>query len=222
MSNTDRHTTDDDPALLLPWYSTGRLSQEERGRVERYLEAHPEARFQLELIEDERISTVETNESLPVPSRASFDRLMAQVETESRGGVIASARAGLLAGLGAWFEGFSPQMRGAMAAAALALVVGQAATIGLMLRDTTGPVFETVAEHPGAPVAGETVLVAFAPQATAEAINALLVELDASVASGPRAGGIYVLRLSEEADPEAAIAMLQERPDVVSFAAPGE
>lgn len=212
----------DEVELLLPWYATGRLSDEERRRVERYLEANPQARFQLELIEEELGAVVADNERLPVPSRESFDRLMAQVETEAPAGADrATFGEGWLTRIGAWFGDFTPQMRGAMAAAAFAVVLVQATAIGLLLRED-GAVFETVAEHPAPAVDGETVLVAFAPDTPAQAITELLTEIGGAIVDGPRAGGVFVIRLAEGVVAAEAVVALQERPNMVTFAAPGD
>lgn len=212
----------DEVELLLPWYATGRLSNEERHRVERYLEANPQARFQLELIEEELGAVVADNERLPVPSRESFDRLMTQVETEAPAGADrATFGEGWLTRIGAWFGDFTPQMRGAMAAAAFAVVIVQAAAIGLLVRGD-GAVFETVAEHPAPAVDGETVLLAFAPDAPAETITELLTEIEGTIVDGPRAGGVFVIRLAEGVVAAEAVAALRERPNVVTFAAPGD
>ena len=48
----DKPDDNDDVALLLPWYATGRLSQANRHRVELYLEEHPEERSHLAVIEE--------------------------------------------------------------------------------------------------------------------------------------------------------------------------
>ncbi len=218
MSDTGTREPRDEAELLLPWYATDKLTEEERRKVEAWLEAHPEERFQLEIAEDERAGTVAANEALHVPSRASFDRLMAEVDADGRRAAPASP---LFVRIGEWFGGFSPQMRGAMVGAAIALVVAQTAAIGIMAGSGgDGADFQTASDGASS-AAGPTLIVSFAPNATIGNVDALLGELGARIADGPRAGNIYTLQLAEGADQNHVLDALRERDDLVSFAAPG-
>ena len=50
---------------------------------------------------------------------------------------------------------------------------------------------------------GTVALVMFAPSATVEQVNTLLAASGASIVDGPKAGGIYKVRLSETVLPDA-------------------
>ncbi len=93
-------------------------------------------------------------------------------------------------------------------AAALALVVQSAAIWQLLDRpDTGGSELLSGAE------AGRLQL-RFAPEATASEIQALLQDAGARIVSGPSAMGLYKI---EADDPDAALAALEARDDLVAF-----
>jgi len=69
---------------LLPWFVTGKLAEAERVRVELYLAEHPDVARQVALAREESVETIAGAESFGVPSRASFDRLMAEVGRHER------------------------------------------------------------------------------------------------------------------------------------------
>ena len=76
-------------------------------------------------------------------------------------------------------------------AAALALVLVQAVTIGALMRSPEQP-YET-ASGPGSPsaAAGTMALVRFNDEATSAAISAALARHSATIVDGPRPGGLY-------------------------------
>jgi anti-sigma factor RsiW len=218
----DRPDDTDDVALLLPWYATGRLGEADRRRVEIYLEEHPQKRAHLAAIEEELAETERLNRALPGPSgmddilaaiRGSENR-RADARTESRIGR-------LLAKLGEWLTDLAPPVRGAAIAALLVLLAVQAGTIGALMRSPQEAEFRTAAGETEI-AARPALLVMFAPDAPAAEITALLETIEARIVDGPRAGGVYGLAVAPEADPEAALAALQARGDLVVFAAPGE
>lgn len=212
MSDNDLHDVDG-TELLLPWYVSGRLDEAERAQVERWLEAHPEARVQLALIEEESGLAIADNERLPVPGPGALDRLMAQVASESR------SRISLLARVGEWLGSLSPQMRGGLVAACLALFAVQGATIGGLMREGGEARFTTASGETQA--RGPGLLVTFAPDASMEAVVALLEEVNGRIIDGPAAGGIYRISLPAGADASAAADLLKARGNVVTFVAPG-
>ncbi len=67
-------------------------------------------------------------------------------------------------------------------------------------------------------------LVSFAPEAKAGAIADLLKSVNASIVEGPRASGLYRVRIGDKALPKAEaeriIARLQAARDVVALVAP--
>lgn len=229
------HTTQIDPEraeieALLPWYVAGTLSRAEEERVSRYVAAHPEMAELVELTQTEREATIAGNEAIGMPSRHAFDKLMARVaETErTRGVVPRGAQDSLLTrivnGLADFVQGLAPRQLAFAAAAALALIVAQGVTLGVMMGPTEPGGYTTASGGKDAPdAAGTFGLVRFAPGATAAAIADMLLELEAVIVDGPKAGGIYRVRIApaalDEAAAKARLARLQARTDLVTFAA---
>lgn len=210
---------------LLPWFVTGKLDAADHQRVERYLRDHPDMQRQIVLAREESAETVAGAESLGSPSRASFDRLMAQVAVQPR------RRAGLLEALtphferiADWITGLSRPQIGAMAAAAALVVAVQGASlVYLATGSSPSRTYETASGGGDAKAdQGTFALVSFRPTATAAEVTAALAELDVQIVAGPRAGGIWRVRLSPEAlaqdQAEARLAILRARNTVVGFA----
>jgi anti-sigma factor RsiW len=219
----DKPDDNDDVALLLPWYATGRLSGADRRRVELYLEEHPEERAHLAVVEEELAETERLNRALPGPS--GMDNILAGIRSSENRRPVARTESGisrLLAKLGEWLTDLAPPVRGAAIAALLMLLAIQAGTIGALLRSPQEAEFRTAAGEEIVVATRPSLLVMFAPDAPAAEITALLEELGARIVDGPRAGGVYGLALAPEADYEAALAAVQARGDLVVFAAAGE
>jgi anti-sigma factor RsiW len=207
---------------LLPWFVTGKLAEAERARIERYLAAHPDVARQVALAREESAETIAGAESFGVPSRTSFDRLMAQIGQDER------ARAGLmqrftpyLERIADWIGGFSRVQLGGLAVAAALLLAVQAVTVTYLM--TGGGVTYQTASGPSdiAPERGTFALVSFKPTATVQEITAMLAELGAQVVDGPKAGGLWRVRLAAEplpvADAQARIETLRAKSTVVGF-----
>src|SRR5690606_30673982 len=101
--------------------------------------------------------------------------------------------------VGAWLAALSgPQLGMGAAAAALALLVvggvvgNQIATVGV----TEG--YQTASGEGAVNPTGAFLLVAFEPAAKAADIETLITALGATIVDGPRAGGLYRLRIGEE------------------------
>jgi anti-sigma factor RsiW len=215
---------------LLPWYVSGTLSLEEEARVARYVEAHPEMAALVELTRAERAETIAGNEAIGMPSRHALDRLMARVaEAERAKGVVprVAAKGSLLTrivdGFADLVQSLAPRQLAFAAAAALALIVAQGVTLGVMMGPNAPGGFSTASGDKEATAAGTFALVRFAPAATAAAIADMLLDLEASIVDGPKAGGIYRLRLAavglDEGAAKARLTRLQARSDLVTFAA---
>lgn len=224
------HIDADDVALLLPWYAAGTLEEDERRRVERFLEEHPEQRAHLRAVEEELEGTQALNRALPAPSAGSIDAILAQVRREEgrapagRRAASAGGLGGLFAAIGGWLDSLSPPVRGLAAAALLLVAIAQAGVIGALVGSAPEPQtqFRTATGEAVAPAPAEAdILVTFAPDATAAAIGALLAEIDARIVDGPRAGGVYALALADAATAEAALARLETEEGIVLFAGPG-
>lgn len=228
------HIDENDVALLLPWYAAGTLDDDERRRVERFLEENPDQVAHLRAVEEELEGTRALNRALPAPGPGSIDAILAEVRREegrAPAGPATSRTAvsrgfgGLLAAIGGWLDALSPPVRGLAVAALVLVAVAQAGVIGALVgtEPASQAEFRTATGDATAPAPAEAdVLVMFAPDATAGAIGALLEEIDARIVDGPRAGGFYALALADDATAEAALARLEAAGDLVLFAGPGE
>ncbi len=207
---------------LLPWFVTGKLAEAERVRVELYLAEHPDVARQVALAREESAETIAGAESFGVPSRASFDRLMVEVgRQERRQAGLLQSFAPYLERIADWIGGFSRMQLGGLAVAAALLLAVQAVTVTYLM--TGGGATYQTASGPSdiAPARGTFALVTFKPAATAQEITAMLAEVGAQVVDGPKAGGIWRVRLSAEplaaADAEARIATMRAKSTVVGF-----
>lgn len=214
-----------DIELMLPWYVNGTLSADERAQVDRYMREHPEMAHQLDLVREEMDVTIAANEALNPAHAGALDRLLTRIDAED--GPQRETDGGLVGAgwLGGWLSAFSsPALRLAAVGAAI-VIIAQAVAIGSL---TTGgdrtPRYET-ASGPSAVEEGVTdgtrLLLAFTDTATAAQITALLSEIEATVISGPRAGGFFEVRLSglilSEEDTEKLVTDLQKREDILKF-----
>jgi hypothetical protein len=194
MTTTDTHDEPSEIEALLPWYAAGTLSPEDSQRVEAALAADPLLNAHLARIQEERAETIASAEQLPLPSRRMADRLFAEIaQTPSRreGPVsrLFGAIGARLAGLAAPQLGFS-----AIAAALVLLVAG--GTLGHFVgRSSGGGTYQTASGPSAASGEGTFVLIAFQPQATASKIEAIIQSVKGSIVEGPRAGGLFKLRI---------------------------
>ncbi|MEE7459812.1 hypothetical protein MPAR168_23400 [Methylorubrum populi] len=220
MSTTDPERDEDE--LLLPWHVTGRLRPAEAARIESALARDPELARRLDLARAERDGTVAVNDGLGAPSAKGRNDLFARIDAD----LAARERGprGWLRRIGETLARLSPPMLAGSALAAGLLLVLQAGLLtGAWLGGAT--TYETAShEASGPPMGGTFLLVAFAPSATAAQITEALAETGLSVVDGPRAGGIYRLRLSEGTDgrgsPSAALDRLRAKPGLVVLAVP--
>ncbi|WP_029075682.1 zf-HC2 domain-containing protein [Kaistia adipata] len=183
---------------LLPWYAAGTLSAEERLEVEAALAEDPLLRAQLERIEEERMATIADAEAMPLPSRQMADRLFAEIAATAPV-QRPSWSERLLAPLGNWLAALTaPQLGMGAAAAAIALLVLGGVVGGTIGgRGVTGG-YQTASGPEAVNPSGAFLLVAFEPDAKAADIETLVGSLNAAIVDGPRAGGLYKLRIGEE------------------------
>ena len=225
MSKTNETLPVDEREALIPWYVSGKLSDEDRARVDAYLAEHPDAMIQLDLVGEEIDAALLANEAIDPPSARMFDRLMADVDKISGP---ARQQAGLFQRAMQALTGFLPDaapmgLRAAAIAAALLIAV-QAGSIFWLTRPVSQPGsgFEVASSGEQA-TGGLRAMVSFQDGATAAQISEFLQGIDAQIVEGPKAGGIFVLGFKKsdmsEADYRAAIASLQTKTDIVKFAA---
>lgn len=221
MTTTDTEREEDE--LLLPWHATGRLRPVEAARIEAALERDPELARRLDLARAERDETVVVNEGLGAPSLKARDDLFARINADLA--LRVRGPRGWLQRVGATLASLSPpKLAGSAIAACLVLLLQAGLLTGAWLGGSTAT-YETASHDASGPSAGDSfLLVAFAPTATAVQITEALTETGLSVVDGPRAGGIYRLRLRKSADrqdtPGALLDRLRARPGLVVLAVP--
>jgi hypothetical protein len=209
--------------LMLPWYETGQLTAEETSLVETHLRKDAELRRMLELIREEAGETVLANESIGMPSHEARDRLMAQIAAE--GGATrksGSLVAGLLKQLG--LDGFSPGLALGGALAALVIIVQAAVITSMITGDSAGEGPQLASGDQTARESGVYALIRFSENASASAITGFLRENGLNIVDGPKPGGMFRVRLSDEELSEdrqtALIERLRSEADLVAFISP--
>ena len=221
--------TQDDIEQLLPWFVTGKLDASEKQMVESYLAAHPAMRSQIVLIEAEQAETTHNNEAVGTPAADMLAKLMARIEGDAASGSPVAALGQLLQRALDWLSDRSALVPVA-AAATIALLIQAGAITALVWhggQPGPSPAAYQTASAPATVAATDQaayVLAGFTPTATAEQIEKTLQPLGITIADGPKAGGIYRLRLSEKAlgDTERDMLMtaLKSNSGVVRFVAP--
>ncbi len=211
----------DEIAALLPWYVSGKISTSDKARVDAYVVTHPEVRAHIALAREEADEVFNANQAIVVP-RDALDKLRAAVAS-SPSARLHAVQATLLDKIGVFLGGLAPrQLAYAGVAAALAIAV-QAASIGALLQGQSGTGgYQTASGQKDTLRSGTFALVAFQPAAPAGTLSAFLAENKLTIVEGPKAGGVFRVRLSDAAlsaaDVETALATLKARTDLVSFA----
>lgn len=193
---------------LLPFYLNGTLEGAELARVESWLADDPAALISLAEAEAELSATNVANEAHRPPADA-LKRFTASLEAETAPAP-AVAAGSFFADLWEKFIGAPPAVAWGAAAAMLALVVAQAVTPTGNAPGTSGGSFTEAGIERAASEAPH-VLVVFAPDAGMAEISALLDETGASLAGGPKPGGIYRVEL-----PATTIAEFDEIADAIA------
>ena len=224
MAMTDTAGNDFDSAYieqLLPCYVTGKLDAGERAEVEAALKRFPELRAQLDLIQAEANGTVELNEAMAMPRAGATERFMELVQKDMQRP--APAKPSPFEGLLDWLASqLAGPPRWAVAAAVLAIVV-QAALIGGLVVERQGNGYhtagggETLSE-------GTRVLARFSDGVTLAVLNERLAALGIAIVDGPRAGGLFTLRIGPDdmsiTERDTKIAGLKANADFVVFVGP--
>lgn len=211
----------DEIEMLLPWFVTGKLDAADRARVEAFLSREPAMRRQLDLIREEQDHTVSANEAIRAPRTLSVDAGMATVAAATTLGARQTA-SGLLAKVRAFFQAPTAYgVRLATAAAALIILVQSAVLGSYALR---GPGESQYGLAGGPTVPGAFATVKFKDDAALARIGAALGQLGMTISDGPKAGGLYVVRIGDTsltADQRAArVAALRQLTNLVDLALP--
>ncbi len=228
MTTEDKARERDEIEALLPWHAAGTLSRRDAARVEEALAKDDALARSYALVREELGETIHLNETLGAPSARAFEKLMAGIEAE--GGPARQVRGGL--SFGEWLSerlaALSPRtltLASAVAAVAILLQAGVIAKLYVGQNGTRGA-YETASKHPTTDLgAGSFALVGFKQEATSAEITAFLQANKIAIVDGPRAGGLYRVRLAPSAllkdEVAQTIAKLREG-GVVRFAAPTE
>ncbi|MEL6872754.1 MAG: hypothetical protein AAFO62_08170, partial [Pseudomonadota bacterium] len=183
--------------LLLPWYHMGTLDDADRARVERYLEAHPDMRAQIALIEDERLANAALNDRIDVPSALTVDRLLADAKPSLSKRASAASQS-IWQQLGSLLTAPTAGAVRLAAVAACAVIVAQAVAIGVMSGGpaSEGGGYEVASGAEGTAVpAGTDALVRLKDDATAASVLSELRTLDLRVVDGPDSNGFVTVRI---------------------------
>jgi hypothetical protein len=221
---------------LLPWHAAGTLDSDEAAEVERALATDPELARRFALVREELTETILLNESLGAPSARAMETLFRAIDQDRK--VVRRVAAPSVGARVAQF--FSPRMLAWSASAAAVIVLLQAGVITRLVMEegaapvqaaasaTDMPTFETAS----APIVTRGLevdsyaLVRFAPQASIADINKFLDDHDAAIVDGPKAGGVYRVRVAHGSLSRQQLARtvkeLEADKSIVSFAAPSE
>ncbi|MEW6435874.1 MAG: hypothetical protein AB1508_01735 [Pseudomonadota bacterium] len=207
MTDEDRSEIED----LLPWHAAGTLGAAEAQRVEAALAADSELARRYALVREELAQTIALNEALGAPSPRALDTLLAKIDAEPVRRPLQAADP--LARIGEFFASLAPHTLAWGAAAAALVLLLQAGVIGgFMLKEKTpGAGYQTASEASKPAAEGATVFIRFAPQANAAAITQFLRANKLTIAGGPSAGGLYLVRVAPAKLPPADLQHLIDR-----------
>jgi hypothetical protein len=209
---------------LLPWHAAGTLSRREAVEVEQALAADPELARRYELVREELGETIRLNETLGAPSARAMERLFAAIDAEEAKAPRRQARFNFAGWVSETLSSLSPRT---LAWSATAAAVAIALQAGLLASVYVGSerAYETASQRTAA-TSGSFALIGFAPQASAADITRFLETHKLVVVDGPRAGGLFRVRVAAADAPkdEAArvIARMREDTGIVRFASPTE
>jgi anti-sigma factor RsiW len=207
----------DEIEMLLPWYVTGRLDAAEHARVAAFASRHPDIARQIEMIETERRATIQVNEAIAVPSPRQLSLATAR-GAEANGVLlrVGEALQRLLAGIGPRGLAFAAGVAGLV-------VLAQTATIGGLLVSRTTETYQAAS---GQRNDGAYVLVRFVDTATFEAVNAALTRNGVTIASGPKPGGLYRVRIGDKkmsrAEREQKVQDLKRQTELIDLVTPAQ
>ncbi len=196
---------------LLPWHAAGALSRRDAARVEKALQRDAELARQFEMVREELAETIVVNETLGAPSARALNKLMAGIEAEAGPAPKTVTRVTFGEWLSEKFSVFSARKLAYAATLGAVIIVAQAGVLtSLFVSDRvtgiddstpltrsvdTGP-YTTSSRPTAAATAGSFVMVKFVPGATSAEITRFLDLHRLAIVDGPRADGIYRVRVS--------------------------
>jgi hypothetical protein len=211
---------------MLPWYAAGVLNRRDMQRVEQALNRDPELVRQLDMVRDELTDTIHLNETLGAPSAKALNKLMAGIEAES-GPAPAKTRLSFATWLGEKLSGLSARKLSYAAALGAVIIVAQAGVltsqlVGNRTLDDGTPMTRgidvgrsnnaTLASAPGSQNGpGSYVLMKFVPGATTAEVTRFFELHRLAIVDGPRAEGIYRVRVATKELPRDEVARIAAR-----------
>jgi len=213
-------------ALLLPWYLTGTLTDEERQQVDQHLAECGACRRELEELSQLRVEVQAAHAAQPGLAPDLFARVLARIKlAEAAKGRVQQAPAPT--GLRWWDQVeawlrtlFTPRWAPVLATSLIVIqLVTIAGLVGVLYREQqerfgtlTGPTIEQ-----SGPVA--LLRVTFQERAPEGEVRALLQEIGGRIVDGPSTAGFYLVAVpaAEPADLEKVITTLRARPDLIRF-----
>jgi anti-sigma factor RsiW len=223
---TQRRTPEQDIEELLPWHAVGTLSRRDAARVEAALSADPELARRFSLVREEQGETIHLNETLGAPSGRAMEKLFAAIDADV---AVHPRRAKPAARFGAWLTdtiaALSPRTLAWTATAAALAIALQAGLLVYMGQGGSGTGYETASYGDSAAAPGTQLLIGFTPEASAADITRFLEARKAQIVDGPRAGGLYKVRIAETALPQPELARALDEitaSGLVRFAGPTE
>jgi len=188
---------------LLPWHAAGTLSRGVAQQVDAALARDPELARRYTLVREELGHTVQLNESLGVPSARIADKLFAKIDAEP-----ARRPAGRGARIGDFLANLTPRTLAWSAAAAVVLILLQAGFIAsFVLKNSTGE-YQTASIPAALREEGTFALIRFEPRASAADITKFMETNKLRLVDGPRAGGLYRVRVAPTQLPQDELAAL--------------
>lgn len=186
---------EDEIAVLLPFYLSGRLEADDRVKVERWLETSPNAQRALANANSEREAAVASNEKVPIPAGA-LGKLNAAIEQRGLQRMPKLTVSGLLEKVSRVFDFGDRRLAWAAAACLLLACIVQ----GSYLVNRAGESgYELAAGHEATTNAQPaTATVIFAPSATMNDISEHLSAFGAHIVAGPRGRGAYDIAFDKD------------------------
>jgi hypothetical protein len=203
MTNKDKHS---EIEALLPWHAAGTLSRRDSQRVEEALARDPELARRYALVREELGETILLNETLGAPSAQAMDKLFARIDAEPTRRPV---RAHLGSRIAGFFASLTPRTLAWSASAAAVAILLQAGLIAaIVIHENSPGGYETASAPATNPGVGSFTIIRFAPQASSDDITKFLEVNKLQIASGPSAGGLYTVRVSEAALPKDELARI--------------
>jgi hypothetical protein len=194
-----------DIEMLLPWYAAGTLDRRAAAQMEAALVRDPDLVRDCDFVRDELTETIRLNESLGAPTRRAGERLMASLITEAPSAARKNAALTHWRGLGGWLSKLSPRVLKWSASMAALVLLLQA---GLIADRSGAHIFSLSAGPDERPGKDAYAFVSFAPKASSSEVTKFLHAHRAQLVEGPRANGIYKIRVAASALSEADVAEL--------------